>query len=62
MKNLKLVKDMTIEEQAQLLSKRIKNFENRSFRALSSSGIIWIDQDNGSAYQIIDSKTVSKLN
>ncbi len=63
MKNLKkATKDMTIEEQVALLSRVLPNFENRTLRALSSSGIIWIDQDSQEAFEIKDSKNVKLLN
>jgi hypothetical protein len=61
MKIKKSVSDMTIDEQALLLSKRIKNFFDRNFRALSASGIVWVDEGSGNAYQIVDSVTVIKL-
>lgn len=58
MKPIKEVKDMLIEEQRDLMAKKVLGFEGRTFTALSASGVIWIDSDNNEAIIIKNSETI----
>lgn len=51
--------NMTVDEQVRLMAKKIPSFKNRTFEALSASGIIWVDYANNELIKIIDNKTIT---